>query len=87
MIKYIILTCEKYHNTRLKVMLETWGKDSDSFLLEDIKFIQNLFSKINIKCSITQRNRIRFNKKETINYFNYIKDIKIQKEYEYKFGK
>jgi hypothetical protein len=58
---------------------------TDSFLLEDIKFIQNLFSKINIKCSITQRNRIRFNKKETINYFNYIKDIKIQKEYEYKF--
>lgn len=60
---------------------------TDSFTMEDIKFIQNLFSKINIKCSITSRNRLRFNKEETINYYGFIKNIRIQKEYGYKFGK
>jgi hypothetical protein len=36
MIKYIILTCEKYHNTRLKVILETWGKDIDITFISDV---------------------------------------------------
>jgi len=45
----------------------------------------NYKDNININVKITKRNRIYLNKKETIKFFNYIKDIKVQKEYEYKF--
>jgi len=60
---------------------------TDSYTKDELIFLQECFEKINLKCIITTRNRLRFSKKETIKYFNYIKYIKIQKEYEYKFGK
>ena len=40
-----------------------------------------------IKLFMEFKNYWTENYKETIKYFNYIKDIKIQKEYEYKFEK
>jgi len=46
---------------------------------------RKMFFRYDINAKITSRNRIYLNKKETIKFFNYIKGIKIQKEYEYKF--
>jgi len=58
---------------------------TESFNSDDISLIEKYFLNININVKITKRNRIYLNKKETIKFFNYIKDIKVQKEYEYKF--
>lgn len=35
-IKFITLTCEKYHNTRVSKIKETWGKDQDVIFLSDM---------------------------------------------------
>ncbi|NBP02778.1 MAG: hypothetical protein EBU90_22195 [Proteobacteria bacterium] len=35
-IKAIVLTCEKYHSTRVKTVNETWGKDVDTVFLSDV---------------------------------------------------
>lgn len=43
------------------------------------------FGEIDIIPTITSRKRLFFNKKETIKFLNFISNIKIQKEYEYKF--
>jgi hypothetical protein len=60
---------------------------TESFDEENLSFIVETFSVIGFFVKITSRKRIFFNKKETIKFFDYIKDIKIQKEYEYKFKK
>jgi LAGLIDADG DNA endonuclease family/NUMOD3 motif len=67
------------------ILDETIYLCTDSYKKKDLIFLKEMFKKIYMDCTITARNRLRFNKKETIKYFNYIKDIKIQKEYEYKF--
>ena len=59
---------------------------TDSYSKEDMIFLTKCFNKINLECVITTKNRLRFGKKETLKYFDYIKEVKIQKEYEYKFG-
>ena len=56
-------------------------KDKRKFM----KFLKQKFEKIGIDCTISSRKRLRFTKEKTIRFFNYIKDIEIQKEYEYKF--
>lgn len=59
---------------------------TDSYNTNELLFLKELFQKINIFCNITCKKRLFFPKKETIKYFNYIKSIEIQKEYEYKFN-
>lgn len=58
---------------------------TDSFNENDLKSLKQRFEKIGIDCTISSRKRLRFTKDKTIRFFNYIKDIEIQKEYEYKF--
>lgn len=58
---------------------------TESFEINDLLFVQAEFEKIDIICSITKRKRLTFDAKETLKFFNYIKEIEIQKEYEYKF--
>lgn len=33
--KIVILTCEKYYDTRMKIILNTWGKNQELYLLTD----------------------------------------------------
>ena len=35
-IKFIILTCEKYHNTRVDIIRKTWGENKDIWFLSDM---------------------------------------------------
>lgn len=35
-IKFIVITCEKYHNTRVESIRKTWGKNKDIIFLSDI---------------------------------------------------
>ena len=59
---------------------------TDSFTIKDLEFIQILFNKIDIYPTINNRNRLFFSSQESKKFFNFISNIKIQKEYEYKFG-
>ena len=35
-IKFITLTCEKYHNTRVDTIRKTWGANKDIWFLSDM---------------------------------------------------
>jgi hypothetical protein len=59
---------------------------TESFTIKDLEFIQILFNKIDIYPTINNRNRLLFSSQESKKFFNFISNIKIQKEYEYKFG-
>lgn len=41
-IKCIVVTCEKYHNTRVKSIQETWGTEIETLFLSDINLGQNI---------------------------------------------
>ena len=58
---------------------------TESFNESDLKSLKQKFEEKCMNCTISSRNRLRFSKIETIKFFSYIKDIEIQKEYEYKF--
>jgi hypothetical protein len=41
-IKFIILTCEKYHNTRVDTIRKTWGENKDIWFLSDMNMCDDI---------------------------------------------
>ena len=79
------LTCYWWYVLDGFIIEESIQLCTDSFGENDLKSLKQKFEENGLYCTISSRKRLRFTKKETIRFFNYIKDIEIQKEYEYKF--
>jgi len=59
---------------------------TDSFQKKDILYLIFKFKQLNLTTNITSRNRIRFDKKSSIKFMNWIGENNIiHKQYEYKF--
>lgn len=71
-IKYIVLTCEKYLNTRAESIKKTWGKDKDLIFLSDKNGSNNIISFDNLSSSYSDMWQ---------RYYEFIRQIDIDNEW------